>query len=69
MDYSRFLKFVKGFFEKSRKNFSSPVSRYLGERGNGITLIEQEQMDAAANVPWEELVRRNREHLAKAKQI
>lgn len=37
--------------------------------GDGFTLIEQEQMDAVANVPWEELVRRNREQLAVAKQI
>lgn len=39
------------------------------ENGDGFTLLEQEQMDAIANVPWEELVRRNREQLVKAKQI
>ena len=37
--------------------------------GDGFTLLEQEQMDAIANVPWEELVRRNREQLAKSKQM
>lgn len=37
------------------------------ESGDGFTLLEQEQMDAMANIPWEELVRRNREQLAKAK--
>ena len=36
------------------------------EGGDGFTLFEQEQMDAAANVPWEELVRRNREQLMKS---
>lgn len=33
--------------------------------GDGFTLIEQEQMDAIKDLPWEELVRRNREQLAK----
>ena len=37
--------------------------------GDGFTLLEQEQMDAIANVPWEELVRKNREQLAKSKQM
>lgn len=37
--------------------------------GDGFTLLEQEQMDAMANIPWEELVRRNREQLAKSKQM
>ena len=31
----------------------------------GFTLREQESLDAAKDVPWEELVRRNRERLAK----
>lgn len=35
--------------------------------GDGFTLLEQEQMDALANVPWEELVRKNREQLAKSR--
>lgn len=34
-------------------------------KGDGFTLIEQEQMDKAKDIPWEELVRRNREELAK----
>lgn len=33
--------------------------------GDGFTLKEQEQMDALQNLPWDELVRRNREELAK----
>lgn len=33
--------------------------------GDGFTLIEQEEMDAIKDLPWEELVRRNREQLAK----
>ena len=37
--------------------------------GDGFTLLEQEQIDSIANVPWEELVRRNREQLAKSKQM
>lgn len=31
----------------------------------GFSLLEQEKMDAERNVPWEELVRRNREQLAR----
>lgn len=34
-------------------------------KGDGFTLLQQEEMDENANVPWEELVRRNRERLAK----
>lgn len=34
-------------------------------KGDGFTLIEQEKMDKAKDIPWEELVRRNREELAK----
>ena len=37
------------------------------ESGDGFTLLEQEQMDARSNVPWDELVRRNREQLVKSK--
>lgn len=37
--------------------------------GDGFTLIEQEQMDEIKNLPWEELVRRNREQLRKAGQM
>lgn len=37
------------------------------ESGDGFTLLEQEQMDAINNVPWDELVRRNREQLVKSK--
>lgn len=37
--------------------------------GDGFTLLEQEQMDAAANVPWEELVRKNHEQIAKMSKI
>lgn len=33
--------------------------------GDGFTLLEQEEMDAIKDLPWEELVRRNREQLAK----
>lgn len=33
-------------------------------KGDGSTLLEQEQMDKAKDIPWEELVRRNREQLA-----
>ena len=33
-------------------------------KGDGFTLLEQEQMDKAKDIPWEELVRRNREQLA-----
>ena len=32
---------------------------------DGFTLMQQEELEANANVPWEELVRRNREKLAK----
>ena len=35
----------------------------------GFSLIEQEQMDAAADVPWEELVRKNHEQIAKMSKI
>lgn len=31
----------------------------------GFSLLEQERMDAQKDVPWEELVRRNREELAR----
>lgn len=31
----------------------------------GFSLLEQERMDAEKDVPWEELVRRNREQLAR----
>lgn len=34
-------------------------------KGDGFTLIEQEKMDKAKDIPWEELVKRNREELAK----
>ena len=33
--------------------------------GGGFTLQEQERMDRLRDVPWEELVRRNREELAR----
>ena len=34
-------------------------------KGDGFTLLEQEEMDAIKDIPWEELVRRNRLQLAK----
>ena len=34
------------------------------DTAEGFTLLEQERMDAERGVPWEELVRRNRERLA-----
>lgn len=33
--------------------------------GEGFTLSEQERLDKLRDVPWEELVRRNREELAR----
>lgn len=38
---------------------------YTHSEHKGFTLLDQERLDEAANVPWEELVRRNREELAR----
>lgn len=32
---------------------------------SGFTLLDQEKLDNLGKVPWEELVRRNRQQLAK----
>lgn len=37
--------------------------------GCGFTLLEQEKMDEEKNIPWEELVRRNREQLMRMQRI
>lgn len=38
---------------------------YLESEGKGITLLQQEELAEQKDIPWEELVRRNREKLAK----
>ena len=43
---------------------------YQAENGqSGFTLLEQEKMDELSKISWDELVKRNREQLRKAKQI
>lgn len=37
--------------------------------GDGFTLLEQEQMDELKNIPWEELVKRNRQQLQEQGQL
>lgn len=38
---------------------------YVESNGKGFTLMQQEELEEQKNTPWEELVRRNREKLAK----
>lgn len=38
---------------------------YVDSDGRGFTLLQQEEIKEQQDTPWEELVRRNREKLAK----
>lgn len=38
---------------------------YVDSDGKGFTLLQQEEIKEQQDTPWEELVRRNREKLAK----
>lgn len=38
---------------------------YVESNGKSMTLLQQEELAEQKDIPWEELVRRNREKLAK----
>ena len=38
---------------------------YVESNGKGFTLMQQEELKEQQNIPWEEMIRRNREKLAK----
>ena len=38
---------------------------YVESAGKAITLLQQEEISEQKDIPWDELVRRNREKLAK----
>lgn len=39
---------------------------YVQKGGKGLSLLDMEQLDETKDVPWEELVRRNREQLLRS---
>ena len=41
------------------------LKAYVESNGKGFTLIQQEELKEQQSIPWDELVRRNREKLAK----